>query len=183
MRRHSRVGDIYWLRSSYKFAYGVLGRSGIPRESVRDTTTKDVKDTTEAGTVVAVPPNMDLEFYIEVTGHYLSAFAAAKAILPRNKEEITSVDGVGSTSSEDAVSHVAHVLADTDLRRTCGNRWFSFGDYPKAGKAYVKGIEYAKSYLQSESGAEVGKLEAEKSTNEGTVENTEAETEDDTLSR
>ena len=95
MHRHSRVGDIYWLRTSYKFAYGVLGRSGVPRESVRDTTTQDRKDkdTAEAAPIVAVPPNMDLEFYIEVTGHYQSAFDAARAVSLRKIGEIAVTDG------------------------------------------------------------------------------------------
>lgn len=187
MRRHSRVGDKYWLRSSYKFAYGVLGRSGIPRESVRDTTTNDSKGTVEAGPVVAVPPNMDLEFYIEVTGHYSSAYAAAKAISLRNKEDITLFDEqVATTAVEDTGSHVSQVLAETDLRRTCGNRWFSYGDYPKAGKAYAKGIEHAKNYLQGDSTAEGAKPEAKETSDEDTVENTEPEAEaeaDDNASR
>ena len=34
--RHSHAGDVYWLRSSYKFAFGVLGRAGVPRDSVTD---------------------------------------------------------------------------------------------------------------------------------------------------
>ena len=147
---------------------------------MRDTTTNDGKGTAEAGPVVAVPPNMDLEFYIEVTGHYSSAFAAAKAISLRNREDITLIDEqVATTALEVTGSHVSQVLADTDLRRTCGNRWFSYGDYPKAGKAYAKGIEHAKNYLQGDSTAEGAKSEAKKTSDEDTVENTEPEADDD----
>jgi hypothetical protein len=164
----------------------VLGRSGVPRESVRDTTTQDRKDkdTAEAVPIVAVPPNMDLEFYIEVTGHYQSAFDAARAVSLRKMGEIAVTDeAVGRTASEDVPSHAAHVLADTDLRRTCGNRWFACGDYPKAGKAYAKGIEYAQKFLQNDSAAEAGDSEAKKIVDGDAVDNTEEETEDEALSR
>ena len=164
----------------------MLGRSGVPRESLRDTTTQDRKDkdTAEAAPIVAVPPNMDLEFYIEVTGHYQSAFDAARAVSLRKMGEIAVTDeAVGRTASEDVPSHAAHVLADTDLRRTCGNRWFACGDYPKAGKAYAKGIEYAQNFLQNDSAAEAGDSEAKKIMDGDAVDSTEEETEDEALSR
>lgn len=164
----------------------MLGRSGVPRESVRDTTTQDRKDkdTAEAAPIVAVPPNMDLEFYIEVTGHYQSAFDAARAVSLRKIGEIAVTDeAVGRTASEDVPSHAAHVLADTDLRKTCGNRWFACGDYPKAGKAYAKGIEYAQKFLQNDSAAEAGDSEAKKIVDGDAVDNTEEEAEDEAASR
>ena len=164
----------------------MLGRSGVPRESLRDTTTQDRKDkdTAEAAPIVAVPPNMDLEFYIEVTGHYQSAFDAARAVSLRKMGEIAVTDeAVGRAASEDVPSHAAHVLADTDLRRTCGNRWFACGDYPKAGKAYAKGIEYAQNFLQNDSAAEAGDSEAKKIMDGDAVDSTEEETEDEALSR
>lgn len=99
--------------------------------------------------MVAVLPNADLEYYIEVTGHHETAAAAAKFVKSlRTVGESGDVLCTTETIESDCDSDDINALADTELRKECGNRWFAWGDFPKAGKAYSKGIQYAQSYLQ-----------------------------------
>jgi hypothetical protein len=86
--RHSKVGDIYRLRASYKFAYGLLGRPGISKEKWLNLTseakslpvnlTSEAKSlpvnlTSEAKSlpVVEILPEADLEYLI---GMYMNLF-------------------------------------------------------------------------------------------------------------
>ena len=149
--RHSRVGDIYWLRSSYKFAYGVVGRPGLPRESLSIAASAgSTESANKAGGMIAVLPNADLVYYIEVTGHHATAAEAAKFVKSLRTVGVKD-DKLCDTKSlelDDDDSDSINALADTELRKECGNRWFAWGDFPKAGKAYSKGIQYAQNYLQ-----------------------------------
>jgi hypothetical protein len=113
--------------------------------------------------VVAIPSLMDLEYYVEVTGHYTTASAAASAISLRNTAKSSSDIAVIEVENK-SKSIYKDVLADSELRRVCGNRWFSYSDFPKAGKCYSKGIQYAQNFLQQElaeeeEGKEEGKEE------------------------
>ena len=142
-RRHSRVGDIYWLRSSYKFAYGVVGRPGLPRESLSIAATAgSTESASKTGGMIAVLPNADLEYYIEVTGHHATAADAAKFIKSLRTVGVSNdvLSGTKTLGLDDDDSDSINALADTELRKECGNRWFAWGDFPKAGKAYSKGI-------------------------------------------
>mmetsp|Transcript_26876 Transcript_26876/g.25739 ORF Transcript_26876/g.25739 Transcript_26876/m.25739 type:complete len:365 (+) Transcript_26876:21-1115(+) len=163
--RHSKLGDIYRLKTSYKFAYGLLGRPGISKEKWLNLTSE-----AKCPPVVEILPEADLEYIIEVTGHYSSAYAAASAV--RAKVSVSSsASGIANgvyTSVGDIISAVSAVnvsdcdvdtssnddsaslmtLADTTLRKDCGNRWFSYGDYTKAKKAYYKGIQISETYLK-----------------------------------
>jgi hypothetical protein len=116
--RHSKSGDTLRVRCTSKFAYGMVGRKPNPKDNVAE-----------------IPPNSDLEYLIEVHGHYENAAAAA---------------GLVSTEIVDQAKW-SHDLAahDITLRKECGNRWFSYGDYPKATKAYAKGVQLAEGYLNS----------------------------------
>lgn len=115
--------------------------------------------------VVAIPPLTDLEYYIEVTGHYATPSEAASATSHRNKTSNTN-----SSSSQAAVTQIElknksiyhDVLADAELRRVCGNRWFSYGDFPKAGKCYSKGIQNSQNFLQHEISEEEKKDDEDK---------------------
>lgn len=105
--------------------------------------------TSKVTKVVAIPPMMDLEYYVEVTGHYTTASAADSAISLRNTAKSSS-DVVVIEVENESKSIYKEVLADSELRRVCGNRWFSYSDFPKAGKCYSKGIQFAQNFLQQE---------------------------------
>ena len=90
--------------------------------------------------IVEILPNADLEYYIEVTGHHESAAAAAIAIASSSGTKVE-----GSVTDDPIVE----VTAETELRKVCGNRWFSYGDFPKAGKSYAKGMQIAQNFLQN----------------------------------
>ena len=154
-RRHSTVGDIYWLRSSFKFAFGLLGRRGVARDLVIDPVTTPG----QPSPIVAIPPNMDLEYYVEVLGHYENAAAAATAAAAGADIPTTSSSGFSLAEGNKEETSMIHSpildsLADTELRRVCGNRWFSYGDFPKAKKSYARGVELAQAYLSHEQGPE-----------------------------
>ena len=62
-------------------------------------------------------------------------------------EEMSEGKGGGGPEGS---SLLLEILAETDLRRVCGNRWFSYGDFPKAGRSYAKGVKIAQNYFQNE---------------------------------
>ena len=67
-----------------------------------------------------------------------------------------SVDPLGTNTN--AERDIA--LAESTLRKDCGNRWFSYADFNRAGRAYSKGVEIAEGFLKrsevSEGDAEGG---------------------------
>lgn len=73
--------------------------------------------------IAPIPPNQDLEYDIEVLSHCYEA-----------------------DPSKSAVEATLEIIM---LRKDCGNRWFSYGDYSRAGRAYSKGAENAENYLKA----------------------------------
>ena len=133
----------------------MLGRRGVARDLIIDPVTVPG----QTSPIVAIPPNMDLEYYVEVLGHYENAAAAAAvsatATAGANASSSVSTSAEGDTKETSMInSPILDSLADTELRRICGNRWFSYGDYPKAKKSYARGVELAQAYLSNEQGPE-----------------------------
>ena len=123
----------------------------MSRESIRESKREESGslEPNKSAPIIKILPNENLEYYIEVTGHHESAAAAAIAIASSSgtKEENTNNSEVRVENMIN--SPILNVIADTELRRVCGNRWFSYGDFPKAGKSYAKGIQIASNFLQN----------------------------------
>ena len=115
----------------------------MSRESIRESKREESGslEPNKSAPIIKILPNENLEYYIEVTGHHESAAAAAIAIASSSGTKVE-----GSVTDDPIVE----VTAETELRKVCGNRWFSYGDFPKAGKSYAKGIQIASNFLQTE---------------------------------
>ena len=137
----------------------MVGRPGVPRGIVAN----PVAIAGQASPLVAIPPNADLEYYIEVIGHYETAAAAAAGTTSSSElESRLELEVKSEISNENENENekenerniinkqILDTLAASELRRVCGNRWFSYGDYPKAKKSYAKGVEIAQNYLSNE---------------------------------
>ena len=116
--RHSHVGDIFRVRCTSKFAYGLEGRPPVKQP--------------DGSMSLAIPPDASLEYEVEVVAHV----------------DFTAVVGARPTGE---VSNKEREIAiyEITLRKDCGNRWFSYGDYPKATRAYAKGVELAQASLEA----------------------------------
>jgi FKBP-type peptidyl-prolyl cis-trans isomerase len=75
-----------------------------------------------------IPPDSPVEYEVEVTEHV---------------DLESKIDRNSSTHDRDLT------LLDVSLRKECGNRWYSYGDWIRASRAYSKGAEIAEAYLKS----------------------------------
>ena len=123
--RHARVNEIFRVKISSKFAYGSGGRVAISAVSSGEHMTQ----------ICVIPPNSDLEYEVEVIEH-------------------EGVFGSKNNNNNNQSVLKSAALEEVLLRKECGNRWFSFQDYAKAGRAYSKGTQVAQSYLNSGAGGE-----------------------------
>lgn len=73
--------------------------------------------------VVAIPPDSDLQYEVVIIAHQ------GEEDLPPNSRD--------------------RVVFEVSLRKDCGNRWYSYSDYTRAGRAYSKGAEAADNYLKT----------------------------------
>ena len=96
-----------------------FGPSGRPQITVSQENMQRCKQSI----IPAIPPNQDLEYEVEVVSH-----------------EDYEADGMSSRDQ---------CLSEVLLRKDCGNRWFSYGDFLRAGRAYSKGAETGENYLKS----------------------------------
>ena len=194
--RHSRTGDIFWMRTSHRFAYSSVGRKGngnsLPESrdmnSLETNTVNNYHgsniisdddainmiqtvDETAASVVPAIEPETYLEYLVEIVSISQTCVGAMNLIkqlkAKNNTDEVElAVTGDSEPSNADCI------LADVEIRRICGNRWFSYGEYLRASKCYAKGIKIAENYLHGEQEAASKQVEE--------LENTVNETDLDT---
>lgn len=81
----------------------------------------------ENGNIEAIPPDTDLYFEVYKINHSYGSALSSEYDNDKLKEPVEEIK----------------------LRRECGNRWFSFKDYLKAGRAYSKGIQIAEATLNA----------------------------------
>lgn len=77
----------------------------------------------KSGTVPAIPPNAALEFDVELKEIILEETVNAMPELERNRYVVS-------------------------FRKEVGNRWYSYGDYTRAGRAYSEGVKAAEAYFK-----------------------------------
>ena len=121
------------MRTTAKFAYAFDGRPEVK------------------GVSLAIPPDTALEYEVLVTrivnGEEPPVDADADA-----DDSTRSVDGkeVGCELSLAAFHRrCREASADLTLRKDCGNRWFSYGDWQKAARSYSKGMQKADAFFGS----------------------------------
>jgi tetratricopeptide (TPR) repeat protein len=139
--RFSRVGDLTRVRFKSKFGYGYVGRPPVQvNESGENGKQSDGAGEAEKSTIIAIPPDMDLEYEIAVSAH-LADGQTDPALLEKHP---FAPEG-GSTPER----YADRMLALTELtqRKEAGNRWFSYGDFSRAARAYSKATQVADRYF------------------------------------
>jgi tetratricopeptide (TPR) repeat protein len=140
--RFSRVGDLMRVRFKSKFGYGYVGRPPVQRnESSENGKQADGESEAAKTTIVAIPPDSDLEYEISVTAH-LAEGQTDPALLEKHPH----APGADSSTPE---RYADRMLALTELtqRKEAGNRWFSYGDFSRAARAYSKATQVADRYF------------------------------------
>ena len=97
----------------------------------------------DGSVIPAIPPDSSLEYHVEVLEH-----------IDVSKIFVTD-------SSTNVPSSRDGALYECNLRKECGNRWFSYREFTRAGRAYSKGAEFAENYLKSFDNSEVGEVDPE----------------------
>lgn len=78
-----------------------------------------------------------------------SAIASFPAILPDTDLVFDVTILAHNTEDNYSIGSREHAEFILSVRKECGNRWFSYGDYSRAARAYSKGAEAADGYLKS----------------------------------
>lgn len=144
--RFSRVGDLLRVKFSSRFGYGSVGRPAVvigdTKEAMSDTGGAD------KATIAAIPPDTDLEYEIEVTAH-LQEGQVEPNLLTKFPMPQSVHDDVIAGEKSPSERHKERLLSLTELlqRKEAGNRWFSYGDFSRAARAYSKGTQVADRYF------------------------------------
>jgi len=128
---HSHVGDVLQVRCTSKYAYGATGRPSVV----------DGRGAGKDGwpPIAAIPPYANLEYLVTVTAfHELHTTGLAP-------EELRDSQCVERN----------RVYQEILLRKEVGNRWYHYGDFSSAARAYAKGAEKGEAFF-SEGGMENG---------------------------
>ena len=146
--RFSKVGSLFRVRFKSKFGYGSTGRPAVKVEDHKDGNEKSLSPNKF---VSAIPPDMDLEYEIDVTEHLkegqIDPDLLKKHPIP-SKEIIGELNGDAEQKSVRQL-HDERLSALTELlqRKDAGNRWFSYGDFSRAARAYSKATQVADRYF------------------------------------
>lgn len=140
--RHSRVGDVFSLYCATKYAYGLTGR-GIGSGKGTLQSNKDGPS--------KVPPNMDIEYEVEVTDHYTDERLDAKLLEKHLHQQMKQSPDEDDDGDENYRKQVFEARIKTlqlmQHRKEAGNRWFSYEDYPRAARSYSKATQMAEAYF------------------------------------
>ena len=144
--RHSRVGEKLTVYCASRFAYGATGRNlkvedngkKEPFENQNEHS-KTNKDTTPA----TIPPDQDVEYYVEILTHRTDR-ELDDEFQSRYEAEVKNIE------NEEQKSEILNrllVLQSLQSRKESGNRWFSYGEFARAAKAYSKATQVAEGYF------------------------------------
>jgi hypothetical protein len=149
--RHSKQGEKLHVYCSYRFGYGTTGRNHTEKSSSTESKLSDNSKESETAksTSSIVPPNMDLEYELEILHH-----RGEKELDPDFlKKHKALIDAAEDESSKSAVMSRILTMQMMLGRKEAGNRWFSCADYGRAAKSYSKATQLAEGYFNATSGA------------------------------
>ena len=126
------------MRCTGKFGYGMEARPAVKR------TVSEAGGSRGVETPV-LPANSSLEFEVTLCEHI--DFNDARSIVSDSKGGADSTAVVASSS--EVVRERDVTWRECLLRKECGTRWYVYGDYVRAGRAYAKGAEGAEKFLKS----------------------------------
>ena len=148
--RFSKVGDVLRVKFNSKFGYGHDGRPAINISESKELVNGAAESAGQEKKVIApIPPDTDLEYEIEVLTHLCDG-AIEPELLNKYPFLVNDSKQLGVEELEVArARHTDRLVALTELsqRKEAGNRWFSYGDFSRAARAYSKGTQVADRYF------------------------------------
>jgi tetratricopeptide (TPR) repeat protein len=126
---------MFRVYSASKFAFGYIGRCFAEKGGIHSK-------------VASIPPDMDLEFDVEIISHLHENELEAR-FADQYVREIQKVD---SEEDKSVIYHRFHTLQAMQFRKEAGNRWFSYNDIQRATKAYSKATQLAEEYFSPNKG-------------------------------
>ena len=141
--RHSKKGEILTLFCNSRFAYGFAGRN-YKEETEKNSAGNDNDNESKStkSSVFSIPPNTDVEYLIEILSHR-GEKELDPEILKLHENKLLSLP-------EEERSTLMNRLLTTqalNFRKEAGNRWFSYGDYQRAAKAYSRATQISEGYF------------------------------------
>jgi len=117
---HSHVGDKLQVRCTSKYAYGATGRPSA----------SNISGSGAHISIAAIPAYANLEFEVTVAAFHNLHTAG---LTPEELEDAGAVERNA-------------VYQEILLRKEVGNRWYHYGDFANAARAYAKGAEKAETF-------------------------------------
>lgn len=140
--RHSTKGEKFRLFCRSKFAFGLDGKKPL-KDKERDGNMSVLLNMFS----MEVPPNVDLEYEVEVLNHISSAELQPPYVTKMEDHILAS----GGEVEQSLIFHRFHTLQLLTRRKQAGNRWFSIGEFSKAAKAYSKATQISSNYFKGPS--------------------------------
>jgi hypothetical protein len=145
--RHSKQGETLHVYCSYRFGYGTAGRNYTEKSDSIESKPSDSSETAKS-TSSTIPPNMDLEYELEILHH-----RGEKEFDPDFlKKHQALIDAAEDETTKSAVMSRILTMQMMLGRKEAGNRWFSCADYGRAAKSYSKATQLAEGYFNATSG-------------------------------
>jgi len=178
--RHARKGEKLSVFIASRFAFGIAGRNyqaanqgntekkNGEGENEQNNEKLDLKSPAiKESNVVVVPPDQDIEYEIEVLTHRTDREFDSE-FLQRFE---SACNGTLTEEEKDDLRNRLLTLQSLQLRKESGNRWFSYGEYGRAAKAYSKATQISEGYFNKPTGeGEAGDADNTKSLEEKVLE-------------
>jgi tetratricopeptide (TPR) repeat protein len=168
--RHSRKGEKLTVYCSSRFGFGFTGRnyketgnnnevekkqSSIPSLGNGELSKEgSPRGANSSNAPKPIPPNTDLEYEIEILSHrtekdlnseFREKYESALNELPSNDKN--------DPDKKSTILNRILTLQSLTIRKESGNRWFSYGDYQRASKAYSRATQISEGYFNTSSPA------------------------------
>lgn len=178
--RHARKGEKLSVFIASRFAFGIAGRNyqaanqgntekkNFEGENEQNNEKLDLKSPAiKESNVVVVPPDQDIEYEIEVLTHRTDREFDSE-FLQRFE---SACNGTLTEEEKEDLRNRLLTLQSLQLRKESGNRWFSYGEYGRAAKAYSKATQISEGYFNKPTGeGEAGDADNTKSLEEKVLE-------------
>ncbi len=154
--RHARKGEKLSVFIASRFAFGIAGRNyqavnqgnaekkNGEGENEQNNEKLDLKSPAiKESNAVVVPPDQDIEYEIEVLTHRTDREFDSDFL---RRFESASNETLTEEEKEELRNRLL-TLQSLQLRKESGNRWFSYGEYGRAAKAYSKATQISEGYF------------------------------------
>lgn len=157
--RHSRKGEKFSVFIASRFAFGLAGRNYQAQNDKKGTDNNEgdqsnnekvevksppaaAKDSNTSNALPSVPPDQDIEYEIEILSHRTDKEFDTDFAQRFENESINKTE-----EEKGELHNRLLILQSLQLRKEIGNRWFSYGEFGRAAKAYSKATQISEGYF------------------------------------